>query len=146
MMDIVKILSVLPHRFPFLLVDRVVEVVMGERIHAYKNLTFNEEFFQGHFPGRPVMPGVLQLEAMAQAGALLAYAGAPFDPSQKVIYLMSFDAVKFRRPVVPGDRLDLHVRIERQKGAIWRLAGEAKVDGQAASEAQIMAMIADRKD
>jgi 3-hydroxyacyl-[acyl-carrier-protein] dehydratase len=89
---------------------------------------------------------VLQLEALAQAGALLAYAGAPFDPSQKVIYLMSFDAVKFRRPVVPGDRLDLHVRIERQKGPIWRLAGEAKVDGQPASEAQMMAMIADRKD
>ena len=146
MMDILKILSVLPHRYPFLLVDRVVEVVKGERIHAYKNVTFNEQFFQGHFPGRPVMPGVLQLEAMAQAGALLAYEGAPFDPSQKLIYLMSFDGVRFRRPVVPGDRLDLHVRIERQKGAIWKLAGEAKVDGQAASEAQIMAMIADRKD
>ena len=145
-MDIARILAALPHRYPFLLVDRVVEVVAGERIHAYKNVTYNEEFFQGHFPGKPVMPGVLQLEAMAQAGALLAYEGAPFDPSQKVIYLMSFDHVKFRRPVVPGDRLDLHVRIERQKGAIWRLAGEAKVDGQAASEAQMMAMIADRKD
>ena len=144
-MDIQKILSALPHRYPFLLVDRVVEVVKGERIHAYKNVTFNEEFFQGHFPGQPVMPGVLQLEAMAQAGALLAYEGAPFDPKQKVIYLMSFDRVKFRRPVVPGDRLDLHVRVERQKGNIWRLAGEAKVDGQAASEAQMMAMIADRK-
>ena len=146
MMDILKILSALPHRYPFLLVDRVVEVIKGDRIHAYKNVTFNEEFFQGHFPGKPVMPGVLQLEAMAQAGALLAYEGAPFDPSQKVIYLMSFDGVKFRRPVVPGDRLDLHVRIERQKGAIWRLAGEAKVDGQTASEAEMMAMIADRKD
>jgi 3-hydroxyacyl-[acyl-carrier-protein] dehydratase len=145
-MDIAKILSALPHRYPFLLVDRVVEVVAGERIHAYKNVTYNEEFFQGHFPGKPVMPGVLQLEAMAQAGALLAYEGAPFDPTQKVIYLMSFDHVKFRRPVVPGDRLDLHVRIERQKGAIWRLSGEAKVDGQAASEAEMMAMIADRKD
>jgi 3-hydroxyacyl-[acyl-carrier-protein] dehydratase len=145
-MDILKILSALPHRYPFLLVDRVVEVVKGDRIHAYKNVTFNEEFFQGHFPGKPVMPGVLQLEALAQAGALLAYEGAPFDPSQKVIYLMSFDGVKFRRPVVPGDRLDLHVRIERQKGAIWKLAGEAKVDGQTASEAEMMAMIADRKD
>ena len=146
MMDILRILSALPHRYPFLLVDRVVEVLAGDRIHAYKNLSFNEHFFQGHFPGKPVMPGVLQLEALAQAGALLAYEGAPFDPSQKVIYLMSFDAVKFRRPVVPGDRLDLHVRIERQKGAIWKLAGEAKVEGQTASEAQIMAMIADRKD
>jgi 3-hydroxyacyl-[acyl-carrier-protein] dehydratase len=145
MMDIAKILGALPHRYPFLLVDRVVEVVKGERIHAYKNVTFNEEYFQGHFPGQPVMPGVLQLEAMAQAGALLAYEGAPFDPQQKVIYLMSFDQVKFRRPVVPGDRLDLHVRVERQKGNIWRLAGEAKVDGQTASEAEMLAMIADRK-
>ena len=145
-MDIAKILAALPHRYPFLLVDRVVEVVSRERIHAYKNVTFNEEFFQGHFPGKPVMPGVLQLEAMAQAGALLAYEGWPFDPKDKVIYLMSFDDVKFRRPVVPGDRLDLFVRLERQKGAIWRLAGEAKVDGQPASEAVMMAMIADRKD
>jgi 3-hydroxyacyl-[acyl-carrier-protein] dehydratase len=144
-MDIGKILAALPHRYPFLLVDRVVEVIKGERIHAYKNVTFNEEFFQGHFPGQPVMPGVLQLEALAQAGALLAYEGAPFDPKQKVIYLMSFDKVKFRRPVVPGDRLDLYVRVERQKGNIWRLAGEAKVEGQLASEGQIMAMIADRK-
>jgi 3-hydroxyacyl-[acyl-carrier-protein] dehydratase len=145
-MDIQTILTALPHRYPFLLVDRVVEVVKGQRIHAYKNLNFNEAFFQGHFPTKPVMPGVLQLEALAQAGALLAWEGDPFDPSQKVIYLMSFDAVKFRKPVVPGDRLDLHVRVERHKGAIWRLAGEAKVDGQTASEAQMMAMIAERKD
>ena len=144
-MDIAKILGALPHRYPFLLVDRVVEVVKNQRIHAYKNLTFNEEFFQGHFPGQPVMPGVLQLEALAQAGGLLAYESQPFDPAQKVIYLMSFDHAKFRRPVVPGDRLDLLVRVERQKGAIWRLAGEAKVDGQTASEAEMMAMIADRK-
>jgi 3-hydroxyacyl-[acyl-carrier-protein] dehydratase len=146
MMDIGKILSALPHRYPFLLVDRIVEVVKGERIHAYKNLTFNEEFFQGHFPGRPVMPGVLQLEAMAQAGGLLAYESAPFDPAEKLIFLMSFDKVKFRRVVIPGDRLDLHVTVGRQKGSIWRLHGEAKVDGQIASEAEMMAMIADRKD
>ena len=146
MMDIGKILSALAHRYPFLLVDRVVEVVKGERIHAFKNVTFNEEFFQGHFPGRPVMPGVLQLEAMAQAGGLLAYESEPFDPAQKLIFLMSFDRVKFRRVVVPGDRLDLHVTVARQKGSIWRLNGEAKVDGQVASEAEMMAMIADRKD
>jgi 3-hydroxyacyl-[acyl-carrier-protein] dehydratase len=143
--DIAKILQALPHRYPFLLVDRVVEVVQGQSIHAYKNLTFNEQFFQGHFPGKPVMPGVLQLEALAQAGALLAYEGAPFDPTTKVIYLMSFDKVKFRKPVVPGDRLDLHVRIERQKGVIWRLAGEGKVDGATVSEAAMMAMIGDRE-
>jgi 3-hydroxyacyl-[acyl-carrier-protein] dehydratase len=145
-MDIGKILAALPHRYPFLLVDRVVEVVKGERIHAYKNLTYNEHFFQGHFPGRPVMPGVLQLEAMAQAGGLLAWESAPFDPAQKLIFLMSFDKVKFRRVVIPGDRLDLHVTVGRQKGSIWRLNGEAKVDGQVASEAEMMAMITDRKD
>ena len=146
MMDIGQILAALPHRYPFLLVDRVVEVVKGERIHAYKNVTFNEQFFQGHFPGKPVMPGVLQLEAMAQAGALLAHESAPFDPTQKVIYLMSFDRVKFRRVVEPGDRLDLFVTVERQKGPIWRLAAEAKVDGALASEALMMATIADRKE
>ena len=145
-LDIAKIPSALPHRYPFLLVDRVVEVVKGERIHAFKNVTFNEEFFQGHFPGNPVMPGVLQLESLAQAGALLAHVSAPFDPSLKVILLMAFDGVRFRRVVAPGDRLDLHVRVDRQKGPIWRLAGEAKVDGQLASEAVIMATIADRKE
>lgn len=146
MMDIGKILAALPHRYPFLLVDRVVEVVKGERIHAYKNVTCNEEFFQGHFPGRPVMPGVLQLEAMAQAGGLLAWESAPFDPAEKLIFLMSFDKVKFRRVVIPGDRLDLYVTVGRQKGSIWKLIGEAKVDGQLASEAEMMAMIADRKE
>ncbi len=145
-MDIAKILEALPHRYPFLLVDRVVEVVNGERIHAYKNVTFNEEFFQGHFPGQPVMPGVLQLEAMSQAGALLAWSTVQWKATEKVIYLMSFDKVKFRRVVTPGDRLDLHVRVERQKGSIWKLLGEAKVDGQLASEAEILATIADRKE
>ena len=144
-LDIAKIFAALPHRYPFLLVDRVVELVKGERIHAYKNVTVNEEFFLGHFPGNPVMPGVLQLEAMAQAGGLLAHESAHFDPAVKVVYLMAFDKVKFRRVVVPGDRLDLHVRVERHKGAIWKLAGEAKVEGQLASEAELMAMVADRR-
>ena len=143
-MDIGKILAALPHRYPFLLVDRVVEVVKGERIHAYKNVTFNEEFFQGHFPGAPVMPGVLQLEALAQTGGLLAYATSPWDASKLVLF-MSMDKVKFRRMVTPGDRLDLHVTIDRVKGSIWRFKGEAKVDGQTASEAEMMAMISDRK-
>jgi 3-hydroxyacyl-[acyl-carrier-protein] dehydratase len=144
-LDIAKIFAALPHRYPFLLVDRVVELVKGERIHAYKNVTVNEEFFLGHFPGNPVMPGVLQLEAMAQAGGLLAHESAHFDPAVKVVYLMAFDKVKFRRVVVPGDRLDLYVRVERHKGAIWKLAAEAKVEGQLASEAELMAMIADRR-
>ena len=142
--DIRKILSALPHRYPFLLVDRVVELVPNERIHAFKNVTYNEEFFQGHFPGNPVMPGVLQLEAMAQAGALLAFGSAPFDPAEKVIYLMAFDGVRFRRIVSPGDRLDLHVKLVRRKGDIWKLSGEARVDGKLASESEIMATIADK--
>lgn len=146
MMDIQKILSALPHRYPFLLVDRVVEVVKGERIHAYKNVTFNEPFFQGHFPGAPVMPGVLQLEALAQAGGLLAYETSPFDPKTKLVLFMSLDKCKFRRIVAPGDRLDLHVTIARVKGSIWKFNGEARVDGQLASEAELMAMIMDRKD
>src|SRR5881227_3073847 len=111
-LDIAKILAALPHRYPFLLVDRVVEVVKGERIHAYKNVTFNEEFFQGHFPGAPVMPGVLQLEALAQTGGLLAYETTPWD-ARKIVLFMSMDRVKFRRMVTPGDRLDLHVTIDR---------------------------------
>ena len=146
MMDIGKILAALPHRYPFLLVDRVVEVVKGERIHAYKNVSFNEPFFQGHFPGAPVMPGVLQLEALAQTGGLLAYETTPWDPKTKLVLFMSMDKVKFRRIVAPGDRLDLFVTISRVKGSIWRFNGEAKVDGQTASEAELMAMIMDRKD
>jgi 3-hydroxyacyl-[acyl-carrier-protein] dehydratase len=143
-MDIRRILSALPHRYPFLLVDRVVELVAGDRIWAYKNVTFNEGFFQGHFPGQPVMPGVLQLEAMAQAGALLAFELSKFDPEKKVIYLMAFDKVKFRRPVTPGDRLDLHVKLDRVKGPIFRLSGEAKVDGHLASECEMLATLADK--
>ena len=142
-MDIGKILAALPHRYPFLLVDRVLEVVKGDRIVAYKNITFNEQFFQGHFPGRPVMPGVLQLEALAQAGALLAHETEPFNPAEKVIYLLGFNDVRFRKVVMPGDRLELHVRVDKRKGPIWRLAAEAKVDGQVVSEGLIMATIAD---
>ena len=143
-MDIAKILSALPHRYPFLLVDRVVEVVAGQRIHAYKNVTFNEEYFQGHFPGKPVMPGVLQLEAMAQAGALLAYEGAPFDPSQKVIYLMSFDNVKFRRPVLPGDQIRFELEMIQFRGRTCKMKGVGYVDGQVVAEAEMMAIVTDR--
>jgi 3-hydroxyacyl-[acyl-carrier-protein] dehydratase len=143
--DIKQILTALPHRYPFLLVDRVVEVVQGESIHAIKCVSINEPFFQCHFPGEPVMPGVLQLEALAQAGALLAEGMKPFDASKKVIYLLGFDAVRFRRVVTPGDKLELHVKVLKRKGPIWKLAGEAKVDGEIAAEAEILATIADKK-
>ena len=145
MNDIKQILAALPHRYPFLLVDRVVEIVPGERIHAVKCVTINEPFFQGHFPGEPVMPGVLQLEAMAQAGALLAEELRPFDSAKRIIYLLGFDAVRFRRVVAPGDKLDLHVKVLRRKGPIWKLSGEAKVDGEIAAEAEILATIAEKK-
>jgi 3-hydroxyacyl-[acyl-carrier-protein] dehydratase len=143
--DIKQILAALPHRYPFLLVDRVVEVVQGESIHAVKCVSINEPFFQGHFPGEPVMPGVLQLEALAQAGALLAEGVKPFDASKKIIYLLGFDAVRFRRVVTPGDTLQLYVKVVKRKGPIWKLAGEAKVDGEIAAEAEILATIADKK-
>lgn len=145
MHDIKQILAALPHRYPFLLVDRVVELVQGERIHAVKCVTINEPFFPGHFPGEPVMPGVLQLEALAQAGALLAEGVTPFDAGRRIIYLLGFDEVRFRRVVTPGDKLDLHVRVVKRKGPVWKLSAEAKVDGEVSAEAQILATIADRK-
>ena len=145
-MGIRQILATLPHRYPFLLVDRILSLEPGKKVVGLKNVTFNEEFFQGHFPGAPVMPGVLQLEALAQTGGLLAYETTPWDTQSKIVLFMSMDKVKFRRMVTPGDRLDLHVTIDRVKGSIWRFKGEAKVDGQLASEAELMAMIADRKE
>src|SRR4051794_26055825 len=115
MMDLLEIQKLLPHRYPFLLVDRVVELVKGQKIVGFKNVTINEPFFQGHFPGHPVMPGVLILEALAQATALLAYKSEDIDPEKKVTYLMGIDGARFRKPVVPGDRLQLEVEILKHK-------------------------------
>lgn len=146
-MDIEAIQQILPHRPPFLLVDRVVAVEPGVRLVAWKSVTMNEPFFVGHFPGKPVMPGVLILEALAQACALLAVKsmGPDEDVNEKITYLMSIDGAKFRRPVVPGDRLELHVEVVKRKGAIWRQKGTAVVDGQTVAEADFMAMLADRE-
>jgi 3-hydroxyacyl-[acyl-carrier-protein] dehydratase len=144
--DAEAIQKILPHRPPFLLVDRVVLLEPGKRLVAWKGVTMNEPFFVGHFPGKPVMPGVLILEALAQACGLLAMKSiAPGeDVKDKVTFLMSIDGAKFRRPVVPGDRLELHVEIVKRKGAIWRQKGAAVVDGQTVAEAEFMAMLADR--
>jgi beta-hydroxyacyl-ACP dehydratase FabZ len=142
-MDIRAIAEILPHRYPFLLVDRVVEIG-DDKVIAYKNVTIDEPFFQGHFPGLPVMPGVLILEALAQAGALLACRATSFDPQKSVIFFMGIDSAKFRRTVVPGDRLDLTVTPLRRGGKVWKMKGEAKVDGQVAAEAEFLATIADR--
>ncbi len=147
LLDIEAIQRLLPHRPPFRLVDRVVAVEPGARLVAWKGVTMNEPFFAGHFPGKPVMPGVLILEALAQACALLAMKsmGPGEDVDDKITYLMSIDGARFRRPVVPGDRLELHVEVVKRKGAIWRQKGTAIVDGQTVAEAEFMAMLADRE-
>lgn len=142
-MDIQRILRLLPHRYPFLLVDRVVECVAGSHIRAYKNVTFNEPFFQGHFPGAPIMPGVLILEALAQTGGLLAVAGMD-SLDDKLFLFTGLDGVKFRRQVAPGDRLDLECSNLRMKLRLCKMDARAYVDGKLAAEAQITAAIGDR--
>jgi 3-hydroxyacyl-[acyl-carrier-protein] dehydratase len=144
-MDIQAIEAVLPHRYPFLLVDRVVELEPMKRLVALKSVTVNEPFFNGHFPGHPVMPGVLVLEALAQASALLAKQSMTEPTGDQVIYLMAIDNARFRKPVVPGDRLELRVEVVRQKGTIWKERGTALVDGEVAAEAEFMAMLVDRE-
>lgn len=143
LMDIRRIMECIPHRYPFLLVDRVVECEPGARIRAYKNVTFNEPFFQGHFPGVPVMPGVLIIEALAQAGAVLAASGMD-DVSGKLFLFTGIDGVKFRRQVIPGDRLELEAVIVRQKLQLCKLEVRASVDGALAAEGVITAAIANR--
>ncbi|MFQ5747540.1 MAG: 3-hydroxyacyl-ACP dehydratase FabZ [Gemmatimonadota bacterium] len=142
-MDINRILECLPHRYPFLLVDRVLELEPGRRVVGLKNVTMNEPFFAGHFPGHPIMPGVLIVEAMAQAGGILAMSEVE-DPARKVVYFMSLDGVKFRRPVTPGDQLRLEVEVIRLKGPICRMKGLGKVEDELVAEAQMMARIVDR--
>ncbi len=132
-----EILEILPHRFPFLLVDRVREV-SDEKIVAIKNVSLNEPFFQGHFPGMPIMPGVLQVEAMAQAGGILAARTGGFDPKTQVVFFMAINNVKFRKPVIPGDQLVIEVTPLR-RGKVWKMRGEARVDGKLVSEADFIA-------
>ncbi len=137
-----EILAILPHRYPILLVDRVREIA-ADRIVAIKNVSWNEPFFQGHFPGMPIMPGVLQVEAMAQAGAILAVRSGDFDPVRQVVFFMAIDNVKFRKPVTPGDQLVIEV-VPLRKGRIWKMKGEIRVDGQLVSQAEFLATMQDR--
>lgn len=144
LLDIEAIMGLLPHRPPFLLVDRVVALEPGKRIVALKAVTMNEPFFAGHFPGHPVMPGVLILEALAQTAALLAMKSLTAEQTaRKVTYLMGIDGARFRRPVVPGDRLELTVEITKRKDPVWKERGEARGDGELVAEADFMAMLAD---
>jgi 3-hydroxyacyl-[acyl-carrier-protein] dehydratase len=137
--DIREILERIPHRYPFLLVDRAEDYRPRESIVGIKCVTFNEDFFQGHFPGNPVMPGVLQVEAMAQAGAVLALNQMAEPGQSPLVFFMGIDKVKFRKPVVPGDQLRLEVEPLRKGGAIWKMAGRALVDGNVVSEAEFLA-------
>jgi 3-hydroxyacyl-[acyl-carrier-protein] dehydratase len=143
-LDVEGIQRLLPHRPPFLLVDRVVEFEPHKRLVGWKGVTMNEPFFPGHFPGHPVMPGVLILEALAQAGALLAIMSLGPSAEDKLTYLMGIDGAKFRKPVVPGDRLELHLEVSKQKGPVWKETAKAIVDGQVVAEAEFLAMLADR--
>ncbi len=141
--DIRRVLSLLPHRYPMLLVDRVVSMEKDSSIHAVKAVTMNEPFFQGHFPGRPIMPGVLIVEALAQAGGVLAIESLGLAGSGKLVYFMGIDGVKFRKPVEPGHLLDLHVTILQAKRNICKFEGKAMLGDQLATECQFTAMIAD---
>ena len=143
--DIQEILEYLPHRYPFLLVDRIIEYKEKEWIVGIKNVTFNEPFFQGHFPGVPIMPGVLILEAMAQLGGFLVFKTLP-DKESKLVFFIGVDNARFRRPVRPGDQLHLRMIIKRVKGKIGKLQGRALVDGQLVTEADIMFSLVDRAD
>jgi len=143
-LDIVQIMQAIPHRYPFLLVDRVVELVKNESCVGIKNVTINENFFQGHFPTMPVMPGVLIIECMAQTAAVLVVTTLGPDWAGKLVYFMTVDNAKFRKPVVPGDQMRVHVAKQRQRGNIWKFSAEAKVDGKVVAEATYAAMILDR--
>ena len=148
LMDVVEIQKILPHRYPFLLVDRVDALVKNESLVAYKNVSISEPVFQGHFPGHPIYPGVMILEGMAQAGGILAFKSmddlSEEEVANKVVYFMSIDKAKFRSPVRPGDKLEYHITVLKHKGAIWVLKGEAFVDGKLTSEAELKAMIVDK--
>jgi UDP-3-O-[3-hydroxymyristoyl] N-acetylglucosamine deacetylase/3-hydroxyacyl-[acyl-carrier-protein] dehydratase len=142
-LGIEEIMKVLPHRYPFLLVDKIVEIDDGKRIVGIKNVTINEPFFQGHFPGHPIMPGVLIIESMAQIGGMLLM-GTVGDPESKVVYFMSLDNVKFRRPVKPGDQLRCELELVQVRGMVCKMRGVATVDGQVVAEADMAAMVRDR--
>jgi beta-hydroxyacyl-ACP dehydratase FabZ len=145
-LNIKEILSLLPHRYPFVLVDRVLDYEPEQWIKAIKNVTINEPFFQGHFPGEPIMPGVLQIEAMAQVGGLLALMSDKSSAKDKLAIFLTIDKAKFRKPVTPGDQLLFHVQvIKRVRGTIIQCHGEASVDGKVASEADLMFSIMDKQ-
>ncbi|PLY12334.1 3-hydroxyacyl-[acyl-carrier-protein] dehydratase FabZ [Sulfurimonas sp. CVO] len=147
-MDVIEIQKIIPHRYPFLLLDRVTEIKENEYLVGFKNITIGDNIFQGHFPGHPIYPGVMILEGMAQAGGILAFKSmgnmTEEEAANKVVYFMSIDKAKFRNPVKPGDRLEYRLKVIKNKGAIWMLDGKAYVDDVLVSEAELKAMIVDK--
>ena len=139
--DIKRIVKLIPHRYPMLLVDKVIDMHADEKAIGIKNVTINEPFFQGHFPAEPVMPGVLIVEAMAQTAAVLVMSSFGTEAENKLVFFMSIDGVRFRRPVVPGDRLELHVEKLQSRANVWKFSGKGVVDGKVAAEATFAAMI-----
>ncbi len=142
MMTVNEIMKMLPHRYPFLLVDRIADFQPGVSVTGVKNVTINEPFFQGHFPGQPIMPGVLIIEAMAQVAGVMAFRSGV---EGKSVYFMSIDNAKFRRPVVPGDQVMMEIKVLKQRGNVWRFSGTATVDGKLVSEAEFTAMVTDKE-
>ena len=142
--DIKRILQMIPHRYPMLMIDRVIDMELDSKATGIKNVSINEPFFQGHFPSEPVMPGVLIVEAMAQTAAVLVVSTFGAHSEGKLVYFMSIDGARFRRPVVPGDRLELHVEKVQSRANVWKFSGKAMVDGKLAAEATFAAMIRDR--
>jgi len=141
--DINRIMEMIPHRYPFLLIDRVENLISSESAVGIKNVTVNEPHFPGHFPGHPVMPGVLIIESMAQTAAIVVVDSMGGEVEGKLVYFMAIENAKFRKPVVPGDRLEIHVVKKQNRGAVWKFEGQAKVDGAVAAEATFTAMIRD---
>ncbi|TWT09593.1 3-hydroxyacyl-ACP dehydratase FabZ [Reyranella sp. CPCC 100927] len=140
-LDIQRIMQMIPHRYPMLLVDRMIDLKLGESAIGIKNVSINEPFFQGHFPASPVMPGVLIVESMAQTAGILVVATMGAEAEGKLVYFMSIDGARFRRPVVPGDRIEVHVQKLQARQAVWKFSGKAIVDGNVAAEATFAAMI-----
>jgi len=145
MIEIKDIMKILPHAYPFLLVDRILEIEPGKRVVGIKNVTYNEPFFPGHFAGRPIMPGVLIVESMAQTAGVLVFNSLPEEDHKKPVYFLGIDNVRFRKPVTPGDQLRLELEITRHRQSIWGFKGKALVDGKLVAEADLLAMIGEEK-